>query len=135
MKKYTFKNGAEAEIKNIITPDDINEMFKVNLPSNNSSYKTGNGEGVWACATPEDTKKVFEDYSDEVIFVKILNDSYYYPTLKCNTIIPVKLRGKYRPIGIYDELQYHYNDGDEEDIEKNRKSIIMDVMMSRKVNK
>lgn len=131
MMKYNFENGCAMLVKDneIVVPQDIDKMFKVNLPATKDEYETGNGEGVWACATASDTEKVFSDCEYEIIFVKILNDSLYYPGLKCYDIIPVELRGECRPVAMFNELQYHYNkDGDENTTKNNKNAIITDLI-------
>ena len=75
------------------------EYIKVNLPSNEASYQSGNGEGCWALVSS--AVKDIHDQENEVgtIYTAILdNTSIYYPGLDAGMQIPIELRGHYRPV-------------------------------------
>lgn len=91
-KKYVINKKMEK---------DQDKYFKVNLPSDKTSFKSGNGEGVWAHAlNMVDYQKYKDNKSNEIIKVRILNNSFYYPDLTYGSIINVELRGDSRPIWI-----------------------------------
>lgn len=75
------------------------QMFKVNLPSNEKDYETANGEGIWAFAcTYEDLDKVMDDSYHGRAFVVALNDSFYYPGLiNYEDVLEVQCNGNKRP--------------------------------------
>lgn len=100
---YNFKDGVSVKIKDFEKPcEDF--YFKINLPDSESSYEDGNGEGVWCYTDAESYKKWEDDCYHIKIFVRILNDSFYYTGLNYGTLIPVELRGEKRPVALYDEL-------------------------------
>jgi hypothetical protein len=101
---YTFINGHIMDVPEFATPKSMELMFKVNLPSTEADVENGNGEGVWACTDEQSRLKWESETCNEIIFVRILNDSIYYPTLKCDTIIPVRLCQDMRPVALLDEL-------------------------------
>lgn len=106
---YKFENGEIMNIPTIERPEDNRKLFKVNLPQTFDDYLSGNGEGMWACCSEKDQAKIDEDVAEGIIFVKLLNDSIYYPELEYGTIIPVELRGECRPVAIWDELDAKYS--------------------------
>lgn len=101
---YVFKNGDIVKIKDFKEP--CREFFfKVNLPDTEVSYINGNGEGVWCYTDATSYRKWQDDYDHLIIFVKILNDSFYYTGLNYGTLVAVELRGKRRPVALYHELE------------------------------
>lgn len=104
------------------------EPIKVNLPSDLESFKTGNGEGVWAYpCSPEDDEKVNNDnyYGEAYVIVK--NDSFYYPGLiKYNDIIKVHCNGKKRPY-LHIDLFTEYSE--KTNPEKNKEEIMKKMSM------
>ena len=107
---YEFIDGKKAEVKDIVIPKKIEDMFRVNLPSTQKEYENGSGEYVWAC-TDEDTLKAYREHTqDGIYFVKILSASSYYPSLKSETIIPIEMRGINRPVALYKELIDKYKE-------------------------
>ena len=84
---------------------ELNEKnyIKVNLPDTIASFKSGNGEGIWACpVTIEDKVICNSNVKDTEFNVYALNDCIYYP-IACASIIRVKCTGKNtRPILSYD---------------------------------
>lgn len=107
--KYTLRNSQVIEIDDFDRKDS--NVFKVNIPGNKSSYKTGNGEGIFACADDETYKALI--YLDEdsrkngkIYLVKALNDSIYYGGLiKYGDVLAVEGRGENRPVVILDEIK------------------------------
>lgn len=104
---YQFSNGVCAEVQDFPKVDS-SYYFKVNLPNSQDSYESGNGEGVWAYTDAESYEKWKNDEQDAIIYVKILNDSVYYNGLEYGDLVPVELRGEYRPVAIYEELISKY---------------------------
>ena len=100
---YEFLNGEKVEVKDFSKPAS-DYYFKVNLPDTLDSYKSGNGEGVWAYTDFESYEKWKNDEKDSIIYVRILNDSIYYNGLEYGDLVPVELRGEYRPVAMYEEL-------------------------------
>ena len=85
-------------------------MIKVNLPEDESTYLSGNGEGVFAEISAEDYEKYAADCYLEVFDATIANDSIYYPGLVCGMKIPIETRGKHRPVVPYEWLAEHYGE-------------------------
>lgn len=86
------------------------EHIKVNLPSNEESYKSGNGEGCWALAD-EEVKAAYDNDEKEGDYTVILdNDSFYYPGLMAGTKIPIEMRGTNRPVAPYKWLVENYGE-------------------------
>ena len=81
-------------------PEDMDgEDFLVNLPRNWPSYKSGNGEGVWAVALKEEDYAQYTSISDNgTMEVMLLNDSIHYSKLKWGTIVEAEHRGDKRPV-------------------------------------
>ena len=116
--KYTFADGKVVDYEEIPIFDvntDDGHLFKINLSDNNEDYLNGNGEGVWAIGN-RDTMKAHKDneLGNNIYFVRILNDSVYYPGLMCDTVVPIKFRGDKRPVALMSELQYRYGAGQRE---------------------
>lgn len=105
--QYKNKYNKVTEIKDFTRPSE-EFLFKVNLPDSYDSYLDGIGEGVWAYTDKESYERIFKDEKEGIIYVKILNTSLYYDGLYYDTLIPVELRGKYRPVAIYEELVDKY---------------------------
>jgi hypothetical protein len=101
---YAFESGEKQEVPAFKTPSDINLMFKLNLPSSRENFESGNGEGVWACTDNPTLERLNKDGTGGIYFARVLNDSVYYPTLKCDTIVAMEMRGDKRPVALYDEL-------------------------------
>lgn len=112
---YKYQNGNEVALPDITVPEELEKCFKVNLPSNGEDFENGNGEGVWACAT-EETFQAWDNNEEGIHFVKILNDSMYYPNLSCDTVIPVELRKDARPVALLEELHHHYGDSKRDEV-------------------
>lgn len=114
---YTFANGEKVEM-NDINLEGEQFSFKVNLPSCEKDYLTGNGEGVWvkpSLDAHEDWHKdAVSKYNRTIYYGKILNDSLYYPNLTYGTLIAFELRGENRPVAIYEELVYKYGESQRE---------------------
>ena len=78
-------------------PDDL-QHIKANLPTSESQYETGNGEGVFVLVTPE-VKAAHDSDEAGTTYTGILdNDSYYYIGLKHGAEIPIEMRGECRPV-------------------------------------
>jgi len=105
---YEFENGNKVAVKDFTKPNS-ECFFKVNLPNTVANYEAGSGEGVWAYTDEESYKKWLKDEKDSIVYVKILNNSMYYKGLEYGDLIPVELRGEYRPVAIYDELIAKYS--------------------------
>jgi len=114
--EYKFNNGKIVEVKDFDIETDMEKMFKVNLPDSLNSYVNGNGEGVWACGDKDTLNACQNDEESGIYFVKILNDSTYYPPLNCYTLIPVEMRGEKRPTAIFRELQEKYGESHREEV-------------------
>ena len=86
------------------------EHIKVNLPSNEESYKLGNGEGCWVLVE-ENVKRAHDTDEKGTNYVGILdNDSFYYPGLYAGKEIPIEMRGTYRPVVPYSWLLKNYGE-------------------------
>ena len=86
------------------------EHIKVNLPSNEKNYLSGNGEGCWVLVN-EDAFKAYENDENDTTYNGILdNDSIYYPGLLAGTEIPIETRGKCRPVVPYSWLLENYGE-------------------------
>lgn len=114
-KTYTYQNGETVTLPEIVVPEESEKCIQVNLPSTAEDFENGNGEGMFACAT-EETYQEWDSNGEGIHFVKLLNDSVYYPGLSWGTIIPVELRGKDRPVALLEELQHHYGDSKRDEV-------------------
>ena len=86
------------------------EYIKANLPANEESYKTGNGEGVFVLVDDQ-TKKAYDDDKTGSGYSGILdNDSLYFKGLKHGEVIPLEMRGELRPVVPYTWLKEHYGE-------------------------
>ena len=85
--------------------------IKANLPSDESAYLAGNGEGCWFLVDP-DTKRAYDDDSgDETYFGILANDSCYYKGLRHGTVLPLEMRGSCRPVVPFRHLAGGWGDG------------------------
>ena len=107
MDTYKRKNGEILELPEIEVPKDIKLCFKISLPSSEEDFEKAEGEGIWACTTEEGMKAWDEDLEGEY-FVRLLNNSTYYPTLSLDTVIPVEFRKRLRPVAYYEDLVHQY---------------------------
>lgn len=86
------------------------ELIKINLPSNEESYKSGNGEGCWALVD-EQTKADHDNDKTGSGYEAILdNNSVYYTGLNAGTKVPIEMRGEYRPVVPYEWLVDNYGE-------------------------
>lgn len=105
--KYKYTTNKVVEIKNFKKPNQ-EFFFEVNLPACEKSFHKGFGERVWAYTDLSSYNKIKNNHNGEIIYVKLLSDSFYYKDLKHETLIPIELRGEYRPVAIYEELSAKY---------------------------
>ena len=85
-------------IDNKKSPPSNKDYIKVNLPSSEKDYISGNGEGVWV-KVEKGVWLMHDNDSDGAICEGILdNDSWYFPWLKAGTKIKFETRGEYRPV-------------------------------------
>jgi hypothetical protein len=79
------------------------DYIKVNLPDSEKNFKSGNGEGIWACPVTEADKIIYHTGdTGETFDVYVLNDCITYP-FSCASIIKVRITGsETRPILDYD---------------------------------
>lgn len=125
---YKFKNGMIAEFDDIEETNSEHKMFKVNLPETQENYISGNGEGVWACGNSKTLNAWRKNKNKGIYFAMVLNDSVYYPKLKCGMIIPIEMRGDKRPVALYEELLNNY-EIDFENIEMTKKMLMMKMLL------
>lgn len=125
MKIYKFTDGRELKYNEVTESEAreltfANKIFKVNLPSSDENFITGNGEGIWACATNEsDYEKATSDNSKgELIIVKILNEPIYYDKLHIFDYVVAETRGENRAVAIYSELTSKYGKSRRDEIFK-----------------
>ncbi|PGK51220.1 hypothetical protein CN918_25870 [Priestia megaterium] len=104
---YTYQDGSTTEIPAIPLPKKPEECFKIVLPDTKEEELTGNGEDLWACTT-EENFSAWQNDGEGIYFVKILNNSYYYPGLKEGTVIPVQFLKLPKPVAMISELEHHY---------------------------
>ena len=77
------------------------EYIKVNLPASYKDYQNGNGEGVWMKVGPEAKKAYDTDESDTQYEGILDNVSVYYPNLQPGDLLPIEMRGEFRPVVPY----------------------------------
>lgn len=88
------------------------DYIKVNLPSTQNGYEEGYGEGIW-CLADHDAKIAYDTDEAGTKYTAILdNDSVYYPGLKHGVVVPIEMRGTYRPIVPLDWLEKHYGNAE-----------------------
>lgn len=108
--RYTFVNGKTVVVPKMIEDAKISRkhMFKVMLPITKRQYLEGKGESVWATASEKTIESLSELPSRAVFFVKVLQDSCYYPNIVYGSILPVQLVTTSKiPTGILEELVVH----------------------------
>ena len=83
------------------------QLFKVNLPSDMDTYRSGNGEGIWACPADQETEDLWKNDADGGQgLVHACNDSFYYPgEIVYGSRVLVEFRGENRPVAVWDDLQ------------------------------
>jgi hypothetical protein len=104
---YEFISGLRMKVNPIDVPEE-SKCFKVLLPVSEEDFNEGGGESVWACADEDAYQKYKEDAESGIYFVRILNNSLYYPDLNCDSLIPVQLRGQNKPVALLRELNKLY---------------------------
>jgi len=104
---YTYKNGKTTELPEIQLPKNPEKCFLIVLPDTKEEEETGNGEDIWACTT-EENFTIWQNDGEGVFFVKVMNNSYYYPGLKEGTVIPVQFLKLPKPVAMLSELEHHY---------------------------
>lgn len=82
----------------------LEKEIKVNLPADAESYERGNGEGCWAVING-DAVMAYEDDGLGSYTATLENDSIYYPGLGVGDVVPIEMRGEYRPVVPYGWLQ------------------------------
>jgi hypothetical protein len=78
------------------------DYLQINIPRDSKGYIAGTGEGAWVEINKQ-TKKAYnksEDYrvTKCLYYGELRNDSINYPKLKIGTLVPIELRGGYRPV-------------------------------------
>lgn len=82
--------------------------IKVNLPSTEQDYISGNGEGVFVIVSDE-VKAAHDSDENGSSYTGILdNDSLYYIGLDHGTTVPFEMRGEFRPVVPFSWLTEHY---------------------------
>ena len=89
---------------------DGDYYVKVNLPSNQESYISGNGEGVWVKVDEQTCRDYDNDGRGRFYHGELANDSIYYPGLMCGMTIPFEMRGKNRPVVKHSWLVENYGE-------------------------
>lgn len=85
--------------------DASKRYIKVNLPLDKESFERGNGEGVFVIVDDE-TKKMYDENASGGRHSGVLdNDSVYYPSLRCGTVIYFEFRGENRPVALLSFLE------------------------------
>ena len=106
VKNLKYKDLEKNDIELSKLEPSYSKMFRVNLPSTEKSYRNGNGEGVWCYGNEETYNALVENnVSEGIYYVKIQNDSVYFPELVCDTCIPVEARGEKRPVCPFDFIK------------------------------
>lgn len=77
---------------------------KVNLPADRQGYERGNGEGCWA-VIKGDAVMAYEGDELGNYTATLENDSVYYPGLGVGDVVPIEMRGEFRPVVPYEWLQ------------------------------
>jgi hypothetical protein len=105
--RYTFVNGKTVVVPHMVEDAKISRkhMFKAMLPISKRQFNEGKGEAVWVTASIKTIECLSELPVGCVFFVKVLEDSCYYPSITYGTIIPVQLVTESKiPTGILNEL-------------------------------
>lgn len=78
--------------------EEERHIIKVNLPSSEEAYESGNGEGCWCIADSKVSEAYNNDEEKGTYEVILDNDSVYYPGLMAGKKIPIEMRGEQRPV-------------------------------------
>ncbi len=75
------------------------KLCKVNLPTSEEGYESGNGEGVWGVACNEDSfNKINDEGSNgDIVYIALLNQPVCHQDVNWGDIVVAKTRGEYRP--------------------------------------
>lgn len=80
----------------------MTEYIQVNFPLTAEDFAAGNGEGMWVLVDPE-TAAAYDADAAGGSYIGILdNDSIYYPGLNAGATVRFEMRGKNRPVAIFD---------------------------------
>jgi len=91
--------------KKVANLGDSIGYFKLNLPNDETSYISGNGEGVWAVVDDKELKEKISNDKVDVFEAYIANDSVYYPGLVCGSKVQAEVRKGRRPVAVFSDLQ------------------------------
>lgn len=79
--------------------------IKANLPDSPAAEEAGNGEGCFFLVPPE-VKAAYDSDEDGTIYEGVIdNESVYFPGILPGDLLPLVMRGKYRPVVPYDYLK------------------------------
>lgn len=85
------------------------EHIQANLPTSAEAYERGNGEGVW-CLVDMDTKEAYDTDATGGGYSGILdNDSWEWRGLEHGVVVPLEMRGEYRPVVPFEWLATRYD--------------------------
>lgn len=78
--------------------------IKINVPTTEEEYLSGNGEGMWALAD-EKTKRAYDEDAASGEYEVILdNNSFFWDGLEHGQLVPIEMRGEARPVVPYNWL-------------------------------
>jgi len=120
-QKRIFNNfGVEIPLLSCRSSEELQNMYahiaeekgmkyiKINIPENEESYNSGNGEGVWVLVDAK-AKKAYHTDEEGTSYSGILdNDSIFYSGLVAGVIIPFEMRGDKRPVVPFKWLTENY---------------------------
>lgn len=82
----------------------MTEYIQVNFPLTAEGFAAGNGEGMWVLVNKE-TRAAYDADAAGGSYVGILdNDSIYYPGLNAGAVIRFEMRGKNRPVALFEDF-------------------------------
>lgn len=82
----------------------MKNFIKVNVPLTEEDYLHGNGEGMWAIVDDETKKAYDEDVISGTYEATLDNDSLYWAGLEHGQVVPIEMRGEYKPVVPYNWL-------------------------------
>ena len=100
-----YKDAYTEAIKRFRCSREELTYIKANLPESPAAYEQGTGEGCFFLVPPE-AKKAYDTNEEGTIYEGVLdNVSVYFPGILPGDLLPLEMRGDFRPVVPYDYLK------------------------------
>lgn len=79
--------------------------IKGNLPGSPEAYESGNGEGCFFLVPPE-VRQAYDSNENGTLYEGVIdNESIYFPGILPGDLLPLEMRGDFRPVVPYEYLK------------------------------